>query len=58
MAAALGTAGAGFYTTTFARPGGFSFTGLLMACLVGALSALLGSGVGTLIERARNEPPA
>ena len=53
VAAACTIAGVAFYSTTFPHAGGVSITRIAIACGVGAASALVGYGVGTLIDRAR-----
>ena len=53
LAAAFAIAGSGFYSSSFPNHGNLSATRFLVACGVGAASALFGYAVGTLIDRAR-----
>jgi hypothetical protein len=53
LAAAFAIAGAGFYSSSFPSTGGVSFTKAAVAGGIGALAALLGYGVGRLIDGVR-----
>jgi len=50
LAAAFAIAGAGFYSSSFPSSGGLSVSKAAIAGGIGALAALLGYGLGRLID--------
>jgi hypothetical protein len=53
LATAFAIGAAGFYSSSFPSTGGVSFTKAAIVGAVGALAALVGYGIGRLIDGAR-----